>query len=305
MTDCVQFYDADGMRVEEFTTIAPQYKVVQLLDNSYVWGRLTKNCTYETLGHGSYQDAIYGMLADSRRVNPKKLRLNWTHKKDLASVAVLTEDEISAGPQGKSMFFAVDGTACLCSAVAVWKLGLEGRETYFVSRQLEEGKWVRVLQDRLYVCKWFIADQRNAIVDRLVELYRSNRSLQLYRFVAHLSEFNTVSILGGGTLAELVESAINYTSTWTSKAVRIGSKCIAADGGSTLLARPVGCLADWNVTQLAYLCKLELGEVAFLVDKGMLTPAMTGDEVWGVVKNYLEDPDRMLMREYRSLHGQS
>ena len=144
-------------------------------------------------------------------------------------------------------------------------------------------------------------DPELAVGDRIIEFYRCNDRLALYKFVSDCFVNQTTSTFGWKPLADVVEETINYTSSWTSKAIRIGLDFIAFDGKSTTLARPVECAVDWNVTQLNHLCRLSKEEVAFLVGKGFLSPAMTGDEVWGVVKDYLEDPDRKLMNEFRSL----
>lgn len=300
MTDCVQFFSSEGTRVEKFPIFAPQYKVVQFFDGRYKWYRLTKDCQYEEQGEGSYQAVLYELLVDCRRVNAKKLKLNWNTHPDLLDASVVYEHELKDGDDGTTMYLTVDNKPCQTLAVAAWKIVKEGQGWYAVYRQLDKGVWVQVFEENLYTCRQFLSNQLEGVRERLIELYRSNRGMGLYRFVATLNNLNTVSILGDTTLAEVVEGAINYTSSWTSKAIRVGSKCIVRDGTKSCIPRPTGTMPDWNVTQLTHLSRLEIGEIQFLVNKNLVTPVMSGDEVWEVVKDYLTDPDRKLMREYHT-----
>lgn len=302
MTECVQFFNAEGMLVEKFTNIAPQYKIVQFFDDHYKWYRLKKDCTYEELGEGNFKQAFYAVVREARRVNAARLRLNWSHNKDLLEVSAKDRDEVEPAPDGKAIYCTVDGVQCFNSQVAVWKVTLdpEFSELFIVYRQLDHGVWVKVFTGPFYTCQKFCQDPRAAIIERLVELYRSNRAMGLYRFVANLEELNTMSILMGETIAELVEEAINYTASWTAKAIRVGVSCIKRDGRSSTLARPKECLSDWGVTQLCELCKLTPEEVQFLVDEVHLSPTMTGDEVTRLVHEYLTDPERTLMRAFKA-----
>lgn len=305
MTECVQFFNAEGMLVEKFTNLAPQYKIVQFFDDHYKWYRLKKDCTYEQLGEGSFKQAFYAVVREARRVNSARLKLNWSHHRDLFDCSAKDRVEVEPAPDGKAIYCTVDGVQCFNSQVAVWKIHRdeEFEELFVVYRQLDHGVWVKVFTADFYTCQQFCKDPRAAIIERLVELYRSNRSMALYRFVANLQEDNTMSVMMGETIADLVEEAINYTPSWTAKAIRVGTSCIARDGRSSTLPRPEDLLTDWCVTQLCELCKLSHDEVWFLVDSIHLSPVMTGEEVTKVVRDYLTDPERTLMRSYKAVSG--
>lgn len=300
MTECVQYFSADGTRVETFPVFMPQYKVVQFLDGSYKWYRLSKDGTYEELGSGSYQAAIYGVLSDSRRVNAKKPKVNWNTIPDLLDCSVMYEHDLKDGKPGATMYLTVDNKPCQTLEVAAWKVTKEDKDWYTMCRQLDKGVWVKVYEGQLYTCRRFADNQLEGIRERMLELYRSNRGMGLYRYIATMSELNTVSVLGDTTLAKVVENCINYTKSWTTKAIRVGSKCIARDGRSSCVPRPEQLMPDWNVTQLESLCRLEMGEIQFLIKKEKISPVMSGHEVWQAVKDYLTDPERRLMREYHA-----
>lgn len=299
MTDCVQFFNAEGAFVEKFTASVPQYKVVWGVDRSCTLYRLTRECVYEKVHCGEFFDCFFAMLKDSHRVNAKRYKLNWTHRHDLDGAT--NEKELTRKP----MYCTISGEPCFTLAVAVWKVAYEGDDIYTVSRHLEGNVWVKVYSDHLFACKRFVQDPASAVHERLIELYRCNARLGLYKFVAECHRNNTTSTFGWVPMAEVVEQAINYTRSWTQRAIRIGTDFIAPGGKKTTLPRPAGTSFDWNVTQLQHLCRLHKEEVEFLVRKGHISPVMIGDEICGVVRDYLEDPELHLMNEFRASRDQN
>lgn len=300
MTDCVQFFTAEGTRVEKFPVFLPPYKVVLRMDGDYDWLRLDKTGHYGKLGTGTYSQAVYGVLTDCRRVNVKFSKHNWRSNPDLADGSVAYEHELKEGAPGTIMYLTLDCVSCVNSQAAVWKLTKIDTDWYTVSRRCERDMWVSVYENRLYYCRKFTENQYGGIRECLIDLYRSNRGLGLYRYVAMLSQQGTCSLLGGIELHLVVQDAINYSRSWTTRAIRIGERCINQQGTGTVLPRPKDTSIDWNVTHLSYLCRLEDSEIQYLIDRGMLSPVMTGDEVGEVVKQFLQDPERRLMHDCRA-----
>lgn len=299
MTDHVQFFNSEGVRVETFPVFAPQYKIVKLKGDCYNWYRLTKDCTYELMSSGNYANAIHSVLNDCRRVNAKTIKANWHNHVD-AEDSVTLETQMREGPVGSQMYLTIDGKVCQTTSVAAWRITKVACEWYIVERPWSDGGWKPVYEDVLFSCRELARDPRMALHDRLVELYRCNRGLGLYRCVAMLHEQDTADLFIDATLESIVQDAINYTRSWTARAIRVGSTCIQRDGRHSSLPLPEGCMIDWSVSQLTHLSRLSPTEVDFLISKQLIHPSNTGEEIHKVVKDYLTDYERKLMRECRA-----
>lgn len=284
MLDIVSYFTAEGYLLGKLTPKIPQYKMTKVAGKADQWAafELTSNGTYEQLGTpGPYEDSVRNIVARATNINRKKIQRVWRAS---------TKPDIAA--------YAANGTPTDFTPMIVWSIqkSEDYPDLYQVMYHDGISAPTPIYCDCLFGCQMFVKEPMDAIIERLVELYNMHRGLGLYKMVSNLYVYQTVEMCSRSTLYEVVRTAINYSPSWVRRAVRIGTRFIQPDGRSTNLEKTG--VYDWNVTQLSGLMQLEDGEIKFLFDRDLISSIMNGADVCQVVRDYLQDPDHKLRREY-------
>lgn len=284
MLDIVSYFTPEGYLLGELTSVIPQYKLAKIAGKPDRWAafELTSNGDYSPLcSDTDYTEAVSQIVARATNINRKKTHINW---KSTSKDATDT--------------YATNGALTGTEAMTVWSIESveDYPELFRVMYHDGVSAPTAIFRDCLFGCQMFVKDPVNAVIERLVELYKMHMGLQLYRMIADLVAYKTIEMCSRGTLYDVVRIAINYSESWVRRAARIGGRFVNPDGRSTNLIREG--VYDWNVTQLGALMQLEDGEIDFLHNLGLITSVMSGEEVCTAVRDYLKDPDHKLRREY-------
>ena len=171
------------------------------------------------------------------------------------------------------------------------------RKHFKFNWRAKDADGVAIYRDTYSGCKRFILDAEQAVRERIIEVYRMDGGLHLYRYVADLCSYDALKFTGYADANEAVRDVINYSESWVTKVCRISRLGINDSGSKSLYYHGEGN-TDWNVTQLDFLCRLTNKEVIFLVGQGYISPIMTCDEFEKAILTYIREPECEARRAY-------
>lgn len=288
----ITYFSHEGYIFEQMPFMLPQYAIYasSKLDGKYHAFELLSNGTYKKLTTDDYNMAVVTVLRRARNTNRKHFKFNW-RAKDADGV------EKEDSPTSPVVSFNCEGVVTHNTFLAVWQIVRvepELFELYYCDGVNEKRA---IYRDTYSGCKRFILDAEQAVRERIIEVYRMDGGLHLYRYVADLCSYDALKFTGYADANEAVRDVINYSESWVTKVCRISRLGINDSGSKSLYYHGEGN-TDWNVTQLDFLCRLTNKEVIFLVGQGYISPIMTCDEFEKAILTYIREPECEARRAY-------